>query len=98
VLIGAEGCGLLPNALLGRERDSSGANRLVPEQDLFRLRRTNFAIENCPTGSIAAQIRAFDRYWGRHFWARGYFCTTSGNITDEAILQYLKLRDATSAL
>jgi Transposase IS200 like len=21
------------------------------------------------------------RYWGRHFWARGYFCTTSGNIT-----------------
>src|ERR1700730_15159148 len=28
------------------------------------------------------------RYWGRHFWARGYFCTTSGNITDEAILQY----------
>src|ERR1700731_2563000 len=19
------------------------------------------------------------RYWGRHFWARGYFCTTSGN-------------------
>ena len=22
------------------------------------------------------------RYWGRHFWARGYFSTTSGNITD----------------
>src|ERR1017187_3223749 len=32
------------------------------------------------------------RNWGRHFWARGYFCTTSGNITDEAILQYLKYR------
>ncbi|MCP4602782.1 MAG: IS200/IS605 family transposase [Proteobacteria bacterium] len=29
------------------------------------------------------------RYWGRRFWARGYFCTTSGNITDDAILQYL---------
>ena len=29
------------------------------------------------------------RYWGRHFWARGYFCTTSGNITDEIILQYI---------
>jgi putative transposase len=26
------------------------------------------------------------RYWGRHFWARGYFCTTSGNVTDEVIL------------
>ena len=20
------------------------------------------------------------RYWGRHFWARGYFCVTSGNV------------------
>jgi putative transposase len=25
---------------------------------------------------------------GRHFWARGYFSTTSGNITDDVILQY----------
>ena len=31
------------------------------------------------------------RYWGCHFWARGYFCTTSGNITDDIILEYLKL-------
>ena len=29
------------------------------------------------------------RYWGQRFWARGYFCTTSGNITDDIILQYL---------
>ena len=29
------------------------------------------------------------RYWGRRFWARGYFSTTSGNITDDVILQYL---------
>ena len=29
------------------------------------------------------------RYWGCHFWARGYFSTTSGTITDDAILQYL---------
>ena len=30
------------------------------------------------------------RYWGRRFWARGYFCTTSGNITDEVIMSYLE--------
>lgn len=38
------------------------------------------------------------RYWGRRFWARGYFSTTSGNVTDDVILQYLELhskRDAT---
>ncbi len=30
------------------------------------------------------------RYWGRHFWARGFFCTTSGLVTDEIILQYIE--------
>ena len=29
------------------------------------------------------------QYWGRILWARGYFCTTSGNITDEIIMEYL---------
>ena len=29
------------------------------------------------------------RYWGQHFWARGYFCVSSGNVTDEAIREYL---------
>ena len=29
------------------------------------------------------------RYWGKHFWARGYFSTTSGNITDEVINEYI---------
>jgi putative transposase len=23
--------------------------------------------------------------WGRHLWARGYFCYSSGNVTDEVI-------------
>ena len=38
------------------------------------------------------------RYWGQRFWARGYFSTTSGNVTDDVILQYPELhskRDAT---
>ena len=30
------------------------------------------------------------RYWGRHFWARGYFCVTSGELTDEMIKNYLE--------
>ena len=25
------------------------------------------------------------RFWGRHVWARGYFCGSSGNVTDEVI-------------
>ena len=29
------------------------------------------------------------RYWGCRFWQRGYFSTTSGNITDDVIMRYL---------
>jgi putative transposase len=30
------------------------------------------------------------RYWGRHFWARGYFCATVGQMTEEMIQDYLE--------
>jgi len=29
------------------------------------------------------------QYWGRHIWARGYFCCSSGNVTDDMIRQYI---------
>ena len=29
------------------------------------------------------------RDWGRHFWARGYFCVTAGELTREMIQAYL---------
>ncbi len=29
------------------------------------------------------------KYWGQHFWGRGYFSTTSGNITDDIINNYI---------
>lgn len=28
-------------------------------------------------------------YWGRHLWARGYFCCSSGNVTDEVVKAYI---------
>ena len=34
------------------------------------------------------------RYWGRRFWARGDFSTTSGNVTDDVIRQYLELHSS----
>ena len=30
------------------------------------------------------------RYWGRHFWSVGYGVWSTGNITDEAVQQYLE--------
>jgi putative transposase len=29
------------------------------------------------------------QFWGRHLWARGHFCCSSGNVTDEIIAKYI---------
>ena len=28
-------------------------------------------------------------YWGKHFWGRGFFSATSGNVTDDIINEYI---------
>ena len=33
------------------------------------------------------------RFWGQHFWARGYFAATSGAITDEMVMDYIENQD-----
>lgn len=32
-------------------------------------------------------------FWGRHLWGRGYFVSSSGNVTDEVIMEYIKNQD-----
>ena len=33
------------------------------------------------------------KFWGRHLWARGYFVASSGNITDDVIIEYIEKQD-----
>ena len=33
------------------------------------------------------------RYWGQHLWARGYFCSTTGEITTAQIQEYIEKHD-----
>jgi putative transposase len=33
------------------------------------------------------------RYWGQHLWARGYFCASSGTVTDDMIKAYIASQD-----
>jgi putative transposase len=35
------------------------------------------------------------QFWGRHLWARGYFAASSGNVTDEAIMEYIRQQEGT---
>jgi len=30
------------------------------------------------------------KFWGQHLWARGYFCCSSGNVTDEVVKEYIE--------
>ena len=30
------------------------------------------------------------RYWGRHLWSRGYFCSTVGAVTEETVKKYIE--------
>ena len=30
------------------------------------------------------------RYWGRHLWARGYFCATVGSVNQAQIKEYIE--------
>jgi putative transposase len=36
------------------------------------------------------------QFWGQHLWGRGYFAASSGNITDEQIMEYIKNQDEDS--
>ena len=33
------------------------------------------------------------QYWGRHLWGRGYFAASSGNVTDEVIMEYIRTQE-----
>ena len=30
------------------------------------------------------------RYWGRHLWARGYFCATVGAVNEDTVREYIE--------
>jgi putative transposase len=39
---------------------------------------------------LAAFPHLRKRFWGRHVWARGSFCRSSGNVTDDIIKAYIE--------
>ena len=33
------------------------------------------------------------QFWSKHLWVRGYFISSSGNVIDEVIADYIRLQD-----
>ncbi len=49
------------------------------------------ALKGKSSRKLMLEYRELNRqFWGRHLWARGYFAATSGNVTDEVIMQYIE--------
>ena len=47
-------------------------------------------VKGCTSRKIQQEFPYIRKqYWGQRFWARGYFCTTSGNVTNQTILNYI---------
>ena len=43
---------------------------------------------------LLSEFKTLSRqFWGRHLWGRGYFAASSGNVTDEVIMEYIKNQD-----
>jgi len=43
---------------------------------------------------LLSEFKSLSRqFWGRHLWGRGYFVASSGNVTDEVIMEYIKNQD-----
>lgn len=48
-------------------------------------------VKGCTSRKIQQEFPELrNRYWGRRFWARGFFCTTSGNVTNDIIINYIE--------
>jgi putative transposase len=36
------------------------------------------------------------RYWGKHLWARGYFCASVGKLTEKMIAAHIEQQDVST--
>ena len=51
------------------------------------------SIKGKSSRKMMSEFKALSRtFCGRHIWARGYFAASSGNVTDEVIMQYIELQ------
>ena len=62
----------------------SAPPNMVPSEIMRRLKG------NTSSRLFEEFVHLKKRYWGRHFWARGYFCATVRQMTQEMIKQYLE--------
>ena len=59
-----------------------------PSQDISTMVKL---LKGCSSRKLQMEFPELKkRYWGRHFWAIGFGCWSTGNITDEMVNEYLE--------
>lgn len=59
-----------------------------PSQDISSLVKM---LKGCSSRKLQMEFPELKkRYWERHFWAIGFGCWSTGNITDEMVNEYLE--------
>ena len=54
-------------------------------------KRTSAGATPFGTASLLSEFGILrKRYWGQHLWSRGYWVASSGNVTDEVWMEYIK--------
>ncbi len=60
---------------------------LLPQVTISRLMQW---LKGRTAHHLLAELQHLKKqFWGRHPWARGYFCCSYGNVTDDVIAQYI---------
>ena len=72
-----------------------GQSRSCPYADVNSAEPIGIARRATSEGTQFTQIAdefgiLRERYWGQHLWARGYWVASSGNVTDEVWVEYIK--------
>lgn len=95
------------NAKLIQSNNTTGYRGVFFEKKkkLYRVIPPHISISNTvqmlkgkTSRKILSNFKEMQRtFWGRHFWARGYFVASSGNVTDEVIVKYIEQQDVSQS-
>ena len=71
-------------------RDHVHSLVLIPPPHLSVSRAVQYLKGKSSHKLLSEYSKLKKRYWGQHLWARGYWVSSSGNVTDEVWLEYIK--------
>ena len=81
----------LKTEIISEELSSDHIHLLVSIPTTISIAQLVKELKGYSSNEIQKQFPQLQKkYWGRHFWSRGYFCVSSGNVTEGMIKKYIE--------